>query len=138
MRNCLFRVLISRIRVQVGSAGEAAQLHRFLAVESFCPGGGKVCERKAILMSLPNGDWRDRVHVDVYVQDMVGIANPYTLAMETANGLVEVLLYRKCRFKQERNWKGERSFVISRSWTSFTDFSSQRMLSFARGRRREQ
>ena len=76
-----------------------------MSVRAFVPGGKKVAARQALLMSLPNGDWRDRKHVPIHVRPGEAIDH-HLHAKSVARVLVDTLLHKRFTYKQERNWKG--------------------------------
>ena len=71
---------------------------------AFCPGGGNAHVRKALLMTLPNGDWRDRQRVEIFLPNG-SVIQKEQQARVFAESICKVLLYRRLRWKAERNWK---------------------------------
>ena len=76
VEDTLYEVILERIVVRVGSCTEDARGHKLMTIEAFLPGGGMSHVRKAALMSLPNGDWRNRSQVEVFVPPG-HVVNPY-------------------------------------------------------------
>ena len=109
-RIALEEEIFERSRVVIGSAGDAARLYRLLCMEAFLSGDGNSHIRQAMLMVSPEGEWRDRDHVDLVV--------PATQAYEEnavkkrkSKALAGTLTSRRFTYKLEGKWnEGEETF----------------------------
>lgn len=68
-RGTLFKLSLERMRPMAGESSREVAEYRRLAVRALCPGGGLNTLRAAMLLTLPNGEWRNHREVVVYVGD---------------------------------------------------------------------
>ena len=67
LSHCCLQVLLERLRLRVGDAGPDAELYRTSCLKAMLPQGGAFAARKVVLALLPNGDWRKRDVVELFL-----------------------------------------------------------------------
>eukprot|EP00959_Pyramimonas_sp_CCMP1952_P222916 4660120-Pyramimonas_sp.AAC.2 len=66
-RACLRHVIREKLRILRGRPSAETLAYRRAAIRSFVPGGGNESVRRALLHILPNGDWTNVDHVEVWI-----------------------------------------------------------------------
>ena len=66
-RKSLTEVVSSRLQVIRGHCPAEAEEHRLAMLDLFCQTGSNLALKQYLLQRLPNGDWRDQDHVQVYI-----------------------------------------------------------------------
>ena len=104
-RKSLATVLAQKIMVTPGSSSVEAARHRDFVLELFCTTGSKVAMKQYLLKKLPNGDWRDRAKVEVFVTPGVEY-DENDIKEKVVSGLLLVLSGKLFRTFPRHRWLG--------------------------------
>ncbi len=106
-RSCLRRTIRERLLLRFGTCPSDAISHKAHILRFFCARGPDMPARRALLMLLGNGDWRNSLVVEHYVGDSIlsKYSEPVIRAIIEV-GLAKALCPSKPRVYPQSRWTG--------------------------------
>eukprot|EP00971_Amphidinium_carterae_P340273 6478518-Amphidinium_carterae.1 len=106
-RQALKEVIMCQLQVLYGSCSVEASLYRQHALALMVSAGTNLLLNQTLLMALPNGDWRVKGKVQIYVPlALKGTINHKKLASTVTAGLLHVFCSKKPHLYVRHRWTG--------------------------------
>ena len=105
-RRCLAAVIAEKINVIRGSPPLDVIAYQQAMLSLFLSRGTKLRERRFLLSKLPNGDWRKRDCVDVYVPEHEPVRTAAAIAPRLIRGILVALTGRTFTSYPRHRWTG--------------------------------
>ena len=104
-RKSLIAVVQARLVILPGAASPEAAKYKQSVLDLFCTSGTKTSLRRFLLEALPNGDWRNREQVEVFLAPGIAISRDQVV-QRVAAGLVLALCGKLFSTYPQHRWLG--------------------------------
>ena len=106
-RRCLQMEIRSKLKIYYGVCAQDAQDYREQCLSTFLTAGSRLLWRRLMLSALPNGDWRNKSQVEVFLPpSMQGQASEQKIASTLEASLTSVLAGTKPHLYPRHRWTG--------------------------------